>query len=146
MNVIIIGFGVVGQGIARMLSSRSSEMRKVFGVTPTLVAIVDRGGTAISKDGIDPIKAIQSKRARGTVSALHGVGKPGFSALEVLEEVDGDVVIEVTPTNVETGEPGLTHIRAALSSSRHVVTTNKGPLALDLVNLLELFMVRGFSQ
>jgi homoserine dehydrogenase len=138
MNVILIGFGVVGQNVAKMLSSRSHELRKLFGVHPNLVAIVDRGGTAFSEDGIDLIKAIQSKRAKGTVSALHGVGKPGFSALEVLEKVDGDVVIEVTPTNIKTGEPGLTHILSALTSGRHVITTNKGPLALDLINLLEL--------
>lgn len=138
MRIIMVGFGVVGQSIAEILTLRSMELKEEYGINPKVVAIVDRRGAATAKEGVDLRKALETKRSMGSVSALGEIGKPGYSALDVLEEVEGDLVIEVTPTNVETGEPGLTHIKKALSLGRHVVTTNKGPLALALPNLLEL--------
>lgn len=46
--------------------------------------------------------------------------------------------MEVSPTNVRDGEPGLSHIKKAFKSGLHVVTSNKGPLALALPVLTEL--------
>jgi len=119
MNIIMIGFGVVGQNVAETLASRSLELRKEYGVDPKVIAMVDRGGTVISKDGADPFKVLQAKRSRGLVSLLNSAGRPGYSALEALEEVDGDIVIEVTPTDLETGEPDLTYIQAAGTKCLH---------------------------
>jgi len=51
--------------------------------------------------------------------------------------VEHDIVVEVTPTNIKNGEPGLGNIRAALKTGRHVVTSNKGPLALRFTELKE---------
>ena len=48
----------------------------------------------------------------------------------MLEAAGGDVLVELTPTDLHTGEPGLGHVRAALKAGLHVVTTNKGPIAL----------------
>lgn len=45
---------------------------------------------------------------------------------------------EATPTNLKTGEPGLTHIRAALSRGIHVTTTNKGPVSVAFDELSTL--------
>jgi homoserine dehydrogenase len=39
------------------------------------------------------------------------------------------VVVEVTTLNPATGEPALSHIRAAFRRHRHAITANKGPLA-----------------
>jgi len=48
------------------------------------------------------------------------------------------VLIEATPTNFRTGEPGFSHMKAAFESKKHVVTCNKGPLALAYYALHEL--------
>ncbi len=45
--------------------------------------------------------------------------------------------MEVTPTNIETGEPGLSNMLAAFKSGKHIVTSNKGPLALRFTELKE---------
>ena len=34
--------------------------------------------------------------------------------LEVIQEVEAEVVIELTPTNIKDGEPGRTHIISAM--------------------------------
>jgi len=48
------------------------------------------------------------------------------------------LVIEVTPTNIVHGQPGLGHMEAALSSGKHVVTSNKGPLVVSYSHLKKL--------
>jgi homoserine dehydrogenase len=48
----------------------------------------------------------------------------------MLQNRDVDVVIEMTPTNKETGEPGMTHIKKSLENGINVITANKGPILL----------------
>jgi homoserine dehydrogenase len=64
--------------------------------------------------------------------------KPGQTLEAVLKTVKPGVLVECTPLNIQTGEPGLGHIRAALRAGWHVVTANKGPLAVDFKGLRDL--------
>ncbi len=48
------------------------------------------------------------------------------------------MLAEATPTDLKTGEPGLSHIRAALSRGIHVTTTNKGPVSVAFDELSTL--------
>jgi homoserine dehydrogenase len=56
-------------------------------------------------------------------------GPPAQSIGEFLDRAKSDIVIEITTLNPSTGEPALSHIRAAFARCRHVVTANKGPIA-----------------
>jgi len=56
----------------------------------------------------------------------------------VIESVEAEVVVEVTPVNIKNGEPAISHITKAFKTGKHVVTTNKGPLALAMPALTEL--------
>lgn len=138
MRIILIGFGVVGKSFVEIVLERREELVRKLGISPKIVAIADRGGAMINLKGIDLAKALCMKEEKGSVSFDPEFGHPKLSPLSVIEDVDADVVVEVTPTNVRDGEPGMSHIRTALMSKKHVVTTNKGPLALALPALLEL--------
>ncbi len=48
---------------------------------------------------------------------------------EFLDRAKAEIVVEITTLNPATGEPALSHIRAAFARGRHVVTANKGPIA-----------------
>jgi homoserine dehydrogenase len=61
-----------------------------------------------------------------------------MAALDVIESVEAEVVVEVTPVNIKNAEPALSHITKAFKTGKHVVTTNKGPLALAMPALTEL--------
>jgi homoserine dehydrogenase len=47
------------------------------------------------------------------------------------------MAIEITTLNPATGEPALSHIRAAFARSLHVITANKGPIAHAYAQLTE---------
>jgi homoserine dehydrogenase len=138
MRLTLIGFGTVGQSLIKILANKKDELVKKFGLNPKVIAIVDTKGAAINEAGIDPFKAIEVKRLKGSVSFMDKIGYPGMNAIDVIKNVETDVVIEMTPTNFLNGEPGLSHIKTAISNKRHVITTNKGPLALALPSLIEL--------
>ena len=53
-------------------------------------------------------------------------------------QAEADVLLEATYTDIKTGEPATGHIKAALERGLHVVTTNKGPLALHYLELARL--------
>ncbi len=137
LRIILVGWGVVGKSFAQMMVDREKELAKQFGFRARIVAIVDKDGAAIDPKGLD-LKRLLRPETRVTVSVDPQVGRPAMTALEVIENVEAETVIEVTPTNIQNGEPALSHIKAAFRTKKNVVTTNKGPLALALPALTEL--------
>jgi len=138
MRIILIGFGVVGQSFAQILIHREAELVKNYGFRPRVVSIADKGGAAVNPKGLNLEKILSLKAEKGTVALSSENGRPGMSALGVIEAVEAEAMVEVTPTNIKDGEPALSHIKTAFKSGKHVVTTNKGPLALALPALTEL--------
>jgi homoserine dehydrogenase len=143
LRLILIGFGVVARSLAELLTVRKKELLERYGMHPRVVAIVDRNGSAVNPKGLDLEKARKAKERHGTVAAVPEYGSKNASAVRIIDEVDAEVVVEATPTDLVTGEPGMTHIESALKAGRHVVTVNKGPLALAMPALLEMASYNG---
>jgi homoserine dehydrogenase len=138
MRIILVGYGVVGKGVTTILARRYVEKVKDYGFNPKIVAIADIDGAVINPKGLSPEK-LEAIRQRGyPISKDPDFGRPGISALDVIESVEAEVVVEVTPVNIKNGEPALSHITKAFKTGKHVVTTNKGPLALAMPALTEL--------
>jgi homoserine dehydrogenase len=57
----------------------------------------------------------------------------------------GRVLIETTPLDVKTGQPAIHHIEQALERGLHVVTANKGPVAIKWRDLDRAARERGVS-
>ncbi|HEV2390452.1 MAG TPA: homoserine dehydrogenase [Nitrososphaerales archaeon] len=138
MRLVLAGFGVVGQSFARLLMAQERELVASYGLVPQVVGIMDSSGWLIDEHGVDLKKALKSKMETGRV-ALKGIGReasrrPG----DVIREIEAEVLVEATPTNFKTGEPGFSHMKAAFESKKHVVTCNKGPLSLAYYALHEL--------
>ncbi len=141
LRLCIVGFGNVGTGFAKILLDKGYN---VMGRGIRITAIVDPvKGSVINQRGVDLAKAL---RLVGETGRLEGYGE-GYvdevDTLEVIKQDLHDVVIELTPTNIETGEPGYSHVKTALETGKHVITTNKGPVALHLYELLSLAGEKG---
>jgi len=139
----LIGFGNVGQGFVRILASKKEALYKRYNFRYKLVAIADPiKGSVYDPEGLDEKKLIELIEKEGNIKSYPG-GKKDIDSLTVCRSDDIDIVVEVTPTNVETGEPGLTHIREALMHGKHVATSNKGPIALAYPELKRLADEKG---
>ncbi len=129
MRIVLIGFGNLGRGLSRALVQKAGFLRRDHGLIPRVVAAVDEFGAVVDEKGLNLAGLLKTAEGKGTV-ALHRGAKRGRLALQVIEGIEADVVYELTPTNIETGEPGLTHIKRAMQAGRHVITSNKGPLVV----------------
>jgi homoserine dehydrogenase len=139
MRIVLVGFGVVSRSFAEIINSQAGSLTRDYGIRPRVVGIADSRGAAVTADGIDLQAALKSKEATGTLEGLgEGVYTEGRSALDVIKEVDCEVVVEATPSELTKGEPGLSHVRTAMKEGRHVICVNKGPLALAMPALMEL--------
>ena len=137
-NLAFIGFGTVGQGLANILIDKKALLKREYGFDFKVVAVSDiKKGSILDEEGLDLQKLLQIAQKTGTIKGYKG-GRKDLSSTEIIEKSNADIIIEVTWTNLETGEPGLTHIKKALSTGRHVVTTNKGPIALAYRELMQI--------
>jgi len=64
-------------------------------------------------------------------------GPPAASIEEFLDRAAAEIMLELTPLNPTSGEPAVSHIRAAFARRMHVVTANKGPIACAYAVLRE---------
>ncbi|WP_018150734.1 homoserine dehydrogenase [Leeia oryzae] len=136
-NLALIGFGGVNHGLAEVIRQKQAMLADRYGMTLNITAVSDmRFGTIWHEDGLD-LDALIALPAKGyavdDVLAKAGTQRGGASLAETLSMIQlncVDVVLEATFTNPQTGEPALSHCRTALSAGKHLITTNKGPLAL----------------
>ncbi len=143
MRIVVVGFGTVGRSVAKLLVDKSEELIKGYGLRANMVAVVDSGGAVIDEEGLEIGKVLKTKATRGTVASASG---ENLTSAEVIDRLEAEVLIEATPTNYKTAEPGLSNIKNALRRKMNVVTVNKGPLALALPSLLELARYNGVQM
>jgi len=134
VRISIIGFGYVGSGVAEVIRRKREAIARKHGIDLKIVGIADLKGVIADEQGVseEAIRALKAGEKQGDMTGL-----------DIIRDVAHEVMVETTPTNVETGEPGLTHIITALESGRHVVTSNKGPIALEYQKLMELAAKHG---
>lgn len=143
MRIILVGLGALGQGLLAHLDARAAHLRDAYGLRAKIVAALDTSGAVVAPDGVGPDILLQAKRSPEGLASLQPSYRPGRRALEIIHTVDADVVVEVTPTHILDGEPAMSHIRGALKARRHVVTANKGPIALAMPYLTSLAEEQG---
>jgi len=135
VRISLVGFGIVGHGVLEVVR-RKRELLRSMGLDLLVVSVTDINGTLYDEKGIDP------QRLHGA-KTLEGIANLGIIGKEAIQEIDSDLVVEVTPTNIVHGQPGLGHIEEALSQGKHVVTSNKGPLVVAFNHLKELAQDNG---
>jgi len=137
LRIILCGFGVVGQSLAKLLDSRAEDLYARYGVKPRIVGVFDSKGSAAESSGLDLSKLISEKKKNGTVKN-YASAKNKMSGVDMINNLDADVLIETTASNYKDAEPGMSHIINAMKKGMHVISVNKGPLALAFPSLMEL--------
>jgi homoserine dehydrogenase len=109
LKLALIGYGNVGRALVRLLRRKRREFPFCITGIHTL-----RHGTAIDTRGLGEEPAF-GPRAESIEAFLDAAG--------------AQVAVELTTLEPSTGEPAISHIRAAFARRMHVATANKGPLA-----------------
>jgi len=128
IRVALIGLGNIGRNLLDILVHRQQAIADAYQLRLALVAAADSRGAAICAEGLDLAQLRDLKLARQSAADLPGYGRPGLTGLEMLSQIEADVLVEASPTNLVDGEPGMSCARAALERGMHLVFANKGPL------------------
>jgi homoserine dehydrogenase len=137
-RLILVGLGNVGRSFLRVLESQAPLLRERHGREFIVVGAADSAGTAFDPGGLDTGVVLAAKERGDSVASLPVVGHPGMSGVDLVRSVPADAVLESTPVNLRTGQPGLDIVRTALRHGVPVVLANKGPLALAYAELASL--------
>lgn len=132
MDLILVGLGNVGQGFLQILIDKRDDLLAQWGFAPRIVAAVTGSrGTLHHPDGLSPAGLLAAVQAGslGQYADVPGLVRD-WPALRLVEEVAADVLVEASPTNLQTGQPALDLCRAAFETGKHVVLANKGPVAV----------------
>ena len=137
MRMAVVGFGRVGRAFVQLLVNKRMYLERQ-GIDARIIYIVDLGGGIYERSGISHEDLVGIVKTKALPFSYPRGGSKNTTFSRLLEKRDVDVVIEMTPTDKDTGEPGMTHIRESLAHGMHVVTSNKGPILLAYRQLSEL--------
>jgi homoserine dehydrogenase len=136
-RLVLIGLGSAGQGLAQILRYHGDWLARRYGVYLRIVGVATRGrGVAYDRDGIAPAELLDVIEQDGHLRGLPA--QRNWSALDLIEQAEADVLVELSPTDLESGEPATSYIRAAFARGMHAITANKGPIALHFAELRRL--------
>jgi len=132
LNLCCIGFGNVGQALAKLLVSKEDDLREQYGITWKLTGVATRRlGWIAQPKGLPIPKLLAAKglesfpRSEGNVRAW-------------LKAAQADVLFEISSLEPLTGQPAIDHVRAALRHGAHAITANKGIVVHGYRELREL--------
>src|SRR5829696_8150793 len=134
MDIILIGFGNVGQGLAQILRDKANDLRELHNLEVRLVGVATRTrGTLYDPDGLDLDALLRADRFDRYPQTQHLTRD--CDAERLVRESRAHVLVEASPTNLQTGQPALDLCYAAFESGKHVVLANKGPVAVAYADL-----------
>jgi len=137
-NIALIGFGGVNRALADIIATDEEKFYREMGFNLRIVAVSDMFlGSVYTPEGIDLTLLAALPVAQGACAMLPN-GKATAENEDIIKNSNADIVVEATVTDSVTGQPATSHCRWALSTGKHVSTTNKGPLAFAEKELMDL--------
>lgn len=133
-RLCFLGFGNVGRALARLLVSKSAELRENYGIEWEIGGIATRRmGWRASENAIDVASLLGGSDETEAV--------PGID--EWLALAKPDVVFETTSLNPETGQPAIEYLRKSLQAGAHTITANKAPIVYAYDELNRIAIAQG---
>ncbi len=138
VRVVVVGFGNVGRSLVKLILEKHDYIVNRYGIEISIVSIADSSGFAYKYESFSKSEIERFLNSPRSSVAKLGIGFTSHDISKVLDETLPDFLIELTPANYETGEPGLTNILTALKRGVNVVTANKAPLVLKFSYIMNI--------
>jgi homoserine dehydrogenase len=143
VRLALVGLGNVGRAFTQLMDEKAPLLRQQpWGLELALTAAADSTGALLNPAGIDSTALYAHKSAGRGVAAFPG-GVSGMAAPAMVAAAEADLLLEASPVDLKTGQPGLDCVRVALGRRMPVVLANKGPLALAFGELTAMAEAAG---
>ncbi|QIB69593.1 homoserine dehydrogenase [Aminipila butyrica] len=143
LKLALLGFGNAGRAFAKILEDKRPAIRETMGWDILVTGITTGSrGSLYAAEGLDLQKAWSELEEKGHFEQSNRAYST-MTSLELVETGEYDVIVEMTPLNIFTGEPASEHLRKAMERKKHAVTANKGPIAWHYKELKALAEKQG---
>lgn len=151
-KLALIGFGVVGQALAEVIAAKQAQFEALYNLNLQIVAVSAMTGGPEFRPiglyhphGLNPAQLLETIRATGTFDAYPEAAglERNWDSLQTIRHSNADTIVEVSFTNLTTGQPAIDHCRAAFAGGKNMVMSNKGPVALAYRELNSLARENG---
>jgi homoserine dehydrogenase len=134
--LVLTGFGHVGRAFFSLLREKAEDLERRYGLAFDILAVARADGCFCSGG---PLDVRQISRAGDLWTSGNPSWHPGMRAEDLIaRQARGGCLVECTLSDLETGEPGLSYISAALRAGWHAVAASKGALVVGLPALKAL--------
>ncbi|MGM0465923.1 MAG: homoserine dehydrogenase [Acidobacteriota bacterium] len=141
VNLILIGFGNVGQEFVRLVEDKRNRLWIHYGLKPVWLTVfrsqmrwdIPRGKDIpplLKKNSNSLFHPLQTGNVKDDLQLCFQTASPG-------------VLVDCSVSDPRTGEPGYNIWKSALEAGWHVVTASKGPLVYDFQGLKEAAQKKG---
>lgn len=134
VNIILTGFGRVGKAFLQVAHEKKEFCLSRYELDLRFYSVCEIDGALFSSDALDTGQILEELSSLSLLRKSP-YWKQGMSLQDLLNSIEPGVMVECTPSNIRSGEPGLSYIRQALESGWHVAAANKGPLVVDFRGL-----------
>ncbi|GKU83633.1 homoserine dehydrogenase [Niallia sp. NCCP-28] len=133
-NAMITGYGIVAKELIKLLSEKQKLLIDTYKTSFKVTAIVGSRGMVYEKAGIDLLKLLEY--GTGSTALIQYAEEKGLSLQPPIFRED--MLIECSPTDVETGGAALGYIKNALYANMNIVSVSKGALVCSMPELLKI--------
>ncbi len=145
-RVFINGFGCVGRALAKIIAEKQDIIEKKYGLRIKVVAIKDSRGAVFSHEGLsisDLLKLIEYPRS--SIGLYEPYGEMNTGLDEIYDRCSPDIHVELTPSNYDGGEPGISNVFYALSRGANIVLANKAVLVYKYWEIMDIAKKKGLD-
>jgi homoserine dehydrogenase len=129
LDLLLAGYGHVGRRFVGLLDE-SRDALAALDIRPVVVGVVTRRHGAVFDDaGLDAKQVARGLAEGGARMAAHAPSTLEWITRLRSQDAEARVLVETTPLDLRSGEPAISHCRAAFAAGAHVITANKGPAA-----------------
>ncbi|MHA2281477.1 MAG: homoserine dehydrogenase [Promethearchaeota archaeon] len=134
IKICLIGKGIVGTSFLQLVKNKRDALKQKFNLEIIVSSIFEYDGALINDNGINIKEVLDADKDFRNLPYW----KENVIAKDLIPTMDANICIETTPTNSETGEPGLSHIIGALNNNMDVISSNKAPFYLNYEKIKKL--------
>jgi homoserine dehydrogenase len=143
--LLLAGYGHVAQRFVTLLDETRPALN-ALGIRPVVVGVVTRRhGSVLDDAGLDAVTIAQRLAESGGQAPASVASALEWCARRGSQRAETRVLVETTTLDVRSGEPAISHVRAAFRTGTHVVTANKGPVAFAYRALADEAAAAGVS-
>lgn len=142
VNITISGFGNVAKELIKLINTKGPQLIEKYNLNLNICCVLTRKGSIYRKDGLMLNEIINKMNNKGELNnyiennSLHHVNS--FPS-------DMDLLVECTPTDIETGEPGLSYALKAIEQGMNIVFVSKGALVTHFSEIFDKAREKGIE-